>query len=187
MSTQNTPESLAGEYAQRESDAGRVAGGYKGFQQIERAFIAGLAAAALAAARAGEAERASAMRPGESVDEVLNRWATGPAVAQMVVAEVRAAQHGGEAVDREALPDVYYEIRARNDQWTHASGPVPRSTYLMDTEVLLRLVNNLAARGDAAPTVSAEQVRDHLNAYEEVEGQCVSVTDLATLGIEVKP
>ena len=47
----------------------------------------------------------------------------------------------------------------------------------------------LAERGDdarqPAPVVSAEQVRDHLDAYEEQDGQCVSVSHLRSLGIEV--
>lgn len=64
------------------------------------------------------------------------------------------------------LPDVYYDIRSRNDEWTTATGPVPRSTYLMDTEVLLLLV----ARLEAALTTARPTCCDPTTVRERIDG-----------------
>lgn len=57
------------------------------------AYVSGFLAAqpAVLAHLAAQPATPAPMRPGESVADVLNRWSTGPAIAQMVVAEVRAA------------------------------------------------------------------------------------------------
>lgn len=53
----------------------------------------------------------------------------------------------GTLIAAEELPDAYGSIRARNDELTrHGDGTVPRGTYLLDTEVLLRLVARLTGR-----------------------------------------
>jgi len=43
-----------------------------------------------------------------------------------------------------------------------------------------------ARAGGGGVTVTAEKVRDHIDAYEELAGQCVSVEHLTALGIEVR-
>lgn len=129
--------------------------------------------AALAAARAGQAEPTQAQRDHEA-------WA----IRNIGVppAERLAAQRGGEAVDREAL--------AQTEATNYARG---RAESLGQDAALVGALARgfhdgfLAARGDAAPTVSTQDVnRAYWATHEGITMEDLTII-LAALGIEVRP
>ena len=112
-----------------------------------------LARAALAAARAGEAEGYIVQEMAEAIDDAtLSHLSPAENLERQANAAARvAAQHGGEAVDREALLVAVGGVLFNAMNYPE---PVQARILGQDTRPLTEKVVNaiLAARGDAAPT-----------------------------------
>lgn len=175
-------------------------GVFNDLPECDRDWWFDMARAALAAARDG-GETAERMRPGESVADVLNRWATGPALAQMVVAEVRAALLAARdraAVDRRAIEAEMMDWHEGRRSWANL-GPhapyTPDVIAVMDAQEVVKRAAILAA-----PTVTTEQVRaaaevivQRLIEYtggirfvDAVQIRAAMPAAVASLGIEVR-
>lgn len=115
----------------------------EGIASSPREHVLAVVDAALAAARAGEVETVPVLTDEE--------WATpddAPGLRAMVEkrrAAQRAAQRGGEVADREALVGLL--MRVGHVEWDRADA----------FGVADHLLDFLAARGEAAPSVSAER------------------------------
>jgi len=96
-----------------------------------------------------------------------------------------AAETGREGICcPSCLPELYTAATGRTATWVLSldseagrSAPECRDCGRSD--------GGCDREAEPAPVVSAEQVRDHLDAYEEQDGQCVSVAHLRSIGVEV--
>ena len=169
--------------------------------------------AALAAARAGEAEEAADLRAQldaahaqiQARDREVEQERADAVDLALRIRGEQAAQGGGEAVDREALAEMlrahHWHTGKPSTERCRCGAAVP---WVGDAGEDIRRHQAdviLAARGDAAPTASAEQVTEaarllweHQTGYRRDQAPASALDDrqrqvrrvLGVLGIEVR-